>query len=584
MIESFFSQTMNVAQLLAHDRIFTTPSFQRPYSWTWNEAGKLLDDIRNAMPPSPDQPGGLYPLGPIVLLDRTWQPSEAWDRPFILPEDRAYEIIDGQQRLATVCVVLCLLRDLLNHDGAHAMAAQLDAAVRSSGEPTTALMRLYLRAHDNDWFNANLLWADAITHDAEADDESEACQRINDNRAQFLTELLEMTPESRLALADYLLHACCFIVITTNELEYGYRIYLTFNHRGLELNRAQILRAELLNEADAAIPADVRLLWDQLERTAGEQRFEDIFSHIRTMYGKSRSKQVVADNLELAAEVGGPVNYITQILAPSVTALQRIRGAAHPDVAEDDEVRARLVYLTWLRHSDWLPCALYFLQTYGDDLDLTRWFSKRLDRLAFGLQILSIGRDKRQSRFAKVTRTLREQHAADELASHLQAHLELTQRELKSIEQALRSDFHARQKQVCRMLLLRINDQLSGQLTPSPEPDVTVEHVLPRNTSDASQWVEQIPDQRERQRLAQKLGNAVLTSQKENRAAKNHDFMRKKEVFFPEGRAHRYVLTDELRPLQVWDGAQIIQRDDRLREQLNLIFDFRLGVSGSSQP
>ena len=85
-------------------------SVQRPYSWTIDEAGELLDDLLEFIDHyditeenvnNVDEP---YFLGSIVLVKRNGPNSE---------------VLDGQQRLTTLTILLAVLRDYLSEDYAN---------------------------------------------------------------------------------------------------------------------------------------------------------------------------------------------------------------------------------------------------------------------------------------------------------------------------------------------------------------------------------------------------------------------------------------------------------------------------------
>jgi uncharacterized protein with ParB-like and HNH nuclease domain len=79
---------------------FFVPPYQRPYAWTVEHAGELLDDLL-AFLGSTDEPVeelNPYFLGSIVLIKG--------DRP-------EAQIVDGQQRLITLTILLAVLRQLV---------------------------------------------------------------------------------------------------------------------------------------------------------------------------------------------------------------------------------------------------------------------------------------------------------------------------------------------------------------------------------------------------------------------------------------------------------------------------------------
>jgi uncharacterized protein with ParB-like and HNH nuclease domain len=101
---SFETQMMRIGELFSDAAVFVMPAFQRPYCWDEDTAAQLYDDISSAMlRGAQERPGRKnrqeYFLGPIIVT-----------------RERGVDgcnVIDGQQRLATLAIILALLRDAL---------------------------------------------------------------------------------------------------------------------------------------------------------------------------------------------------------------------------------------------------------------------------------------------------------------------------------------------------------------------------------------------------------------------------------------------------------------------------------------
>ena len=70
---------------------FYVPSYQRGYRWGYEEVSRLLDDVLQNGDKN-------YCLQPIVVRKR---------------EDGSYELIDGQQRLTTIYLIYCLIKEAI---------------------------------------------------------------------------------------------------------------------------------------------------------------------------------------------------------------------------------------------------------------------------------------------------------------------------------------------------------------------------------------------------------------------------------------------------------------------------------------
>ena len=104
MQKTLNAEEMPLYKVFSDDFLFTIPSVQRPYSWTSDQAGDLLDDLLDYIDHQSitkddfskiDEP---YFLGSIVLVKKG---------------ENLYEVLDGQQRLTTLTILLAVLRDYL---------------------------------------------------------------------------------------------------------------------------------------------------------------------------------------------------------------------------------------------------------------------------------------------------------------------------------------------------------------------------------------------------------------------------------------------------------------------------------------
>ena len=91
-----------IRKIFSNDFNFKIPLYQRPYSWTTDQAGELLDDLISFI--GSDTTAVVddlspYFLGSIVLIKDESRPDA--------------EIVDGQQRLTTLTILLSALRQTM---------------------------------------------------------------------------------------------------------------------------------------------------------------------------------------------------------------------------------------------------------------------------------------------------------------------------------------------------------------------------------------------------------------------------------------------------------------------------------------
>ncbi len=93
------ARAKTVKEILHSGDQYLIPFFQRSYSWERRHWERILHDL-DALSQSP--PERLHFLGPLVCTPTTHVPGE------VTP----YQLIDGQQRITTLSLILCALRDI----------------------------------------------------------------------------------------------------------------------------------------------------------------------------------------------------------------------------------------------------------------------------------------------------------------------------------------------------------------------------------------------------------------------------------------------------------------------------------------
>src|SRR3954451_21079097 len=89
-------------ELLEGSKQYQVPLYQRTYSWTKAQLQRLWEDIVKLAEDRSDDPRATHFIGSLVLA-----PSPA-NGPAGVPE---FLVVDGQQRLTTLSILLCAIRD-----------------------------------------------------------------------------------------------------------------------------------------------------------------------------------------------------------------------------------------------------------------------------------------------------------------------------------------------------------------------------------------------------------------------------------------------------------------------------------------
>ena len=569
----FTALTMSVGDLLANPFYIQAPPYQRSFSWGEQEAGKLLVDITSV--PSLDAGGdnGVYFLGAMLFIERERPQPPSRLKPWQRPQMRSLEVVDGLQRLTTLTILLCILRDLDPELPNIRVQAAIGGALGAKPHP-----RLSIGEPDEAFFLKHVRAPGATRLLPERTDLSPSQQRIVDVRDHLVAALTGYDLADRRRLAQFLLERCCIVQMVAPDIDQAHRLFEVLNARGKPLARNDILKAELLGSVPEASRPAVKALWDEAE-TRADSDFEQLFTHIRAMYRLPEGK-VISDIRAIATETGGAQPFIERVLRPSAIILDDIRSARHAGSPHSAAVGRYLRYLGWHSFADWVPPAMLWWLEKGRDADGLARFLGKLDRLAFAVRILGIGGSKRARRFGAVVAAIRNGRDLDRADSPL----ELTRQELRAVQHNLR-DLHERNAPAAKHLLMRLTEQKTGgtpfSLTPS---EVTVEHVLPRKLGANSQWRVWHPDPAERERSTESLGNLVLVTKLQNDRAGNQDLARKLDVYFNTAGAPIPAINEDLRGRSQWLAADIKAREAELIRLIEELWSFDLAKLSEPPP
>lgn len=120
-IQKIQSEDCSVASLF--QSFYAVPDYQREYVWDTDQVEQLLKDVREEMGDGPAQDAPEYFIGSIVVCPG---------------RDGVLDLIDGQQRMTTLYITLCAIRDRfaeLRAQPSSVLNSQIaDAAVDVSGE------------------------------------------------------------------------------------------------------------------------------------------------------------------------------------------------------------------------------------------------------------------------------------------------------------------------------------------------------------------------------------------------------------------------------------------------------------------
>lgn len=538
---------------------FEIPKYQRPYSWGEEQAETLVDDLLQFLAEQPDNilHADPYFLGSIVLIK-----SDNIARS---------QVVDGQQRLTTLTLLMSVLRKLAHSD----VATDLETRIFQKGNTTLLTSdksRLKIRDKDQHFFLKYIQKKDKLDELFSLKETlNDSQEKIKKNTTAIHNKLHDYNHELLARLSQFLMLGCYIVVVTTPDVDSAYRIFSVMNDRGLDLSATDILKSHItgsIPEADG-LQDNYTTKWEDIEEQVGRDNFTSLFSHIRMLEMRSKSKSnVVSDFKKEIQPEKKPKKFIDDKLVPYAKAFSEILDERFTGNEYQNEIDNSFSWLNRIDNSDWVPTAIYYISKYRQEPNRVNQFLRLLERLASVQMINRISVNYRIARYASI---LKEIDEGTELEDNSKVMLSRTEKD-NAIEQLNGPLYQIRQIRL--MVLLRLDSELSdGTATYNP-PRTTIEHVMPQNPSEGSQWKTWCPTDKEHEELVHTIGNLALLSQTKNIGANNYEFDKKKTAYFNDKEGHSaFKLTSQIIGESEWTPTIIRKRQAQLVNKLIQAWD-----------
>ena len=535
---------------------FDIPLYQRPYSWDVQHVETLLDDLNAAMERSDPKEPTPYFLGSIVIVKEEHYPQS--------------EVVDGQQRLTTLTMLLCVLRDITNKAGNSARADALNTRIYKVADEfseTSDRFRLNLRSRDRNFFQSNVQMMDSVEGFLSngSGGLEDARERIFKNVEYLYQKLIKWDEQARRDLAAYILRQCYLVVVSTSDEESAHRVFLVLNDRGLDLSHTDRLKADVISLIPESSQGDYNRQWEDIEAEDRDE-FGRLFVHIRTIYRKEKQQDTLTKEFrdhvlklkDLTPE--GAMSFVDDVLVPYAEVYNDIAKAQCESTAVDNKVNVLLSHLGRLDNFDWIPPTMAYFHRNRGNAESILSFAELLERLAYGMFIQRVNINGRIRRYAQILNLIEQ---GGELLN-ANSPLQLADSEKRDILQRLDGNIY-NQPTIPTPLLMRLNSILAdpSEGITYQRSGISIEHVLPQTPASGSQWFDWFPNEEERQKWTHRLANLVLLSRRKNPRASNYEFAVKKSEYFQKSPT-TFALTTQVISETEWTPAVLERRQQEL--------------------
>ena len=572
--------------IFSKNYLFVIPKFQRPFSWVSDNFERLFLDIYESMKNTQESEGGYF-LGSMVL----WNERE-----------NVYNVIDGQQRLASLTILLAVIRDSLQDEKfrriLHEAIFQEEDPVRRIPEverlkPWDELLEKF-RKYVYTENGTKTFLEDFRGGRIQYKDEDDPVYRMKEAIETYYRLIEEVVPEDMREeelekFVQYLFNNVYVVVIKTASFGSAIRLFNVLNTRGMPLSSIDIVKAINLEAISDTAMRDMHAdKWIDLEGELGREEFESLLSYVRMIYAKEKARKALHEEYDKLYSSGTLKKgeaffnliyeyadiYKSKVIAPEVTIRYESKANRYKVLAH--------IMRRYLPFSEWIPPLLAFYKKFYND-ELLVDFLEKLEKKAVIEWMAGFTSTERVTSFSRIIRLVEESNDPENVINRMLTYKPPEARERgrvidynkpKELEEILNSTLDRRDfyklkgGKLSKYVLLRLDMELWDLegVVPQYSGVITVEHILPRNPSPDSEWVRKF-DEKTRDEWVDMLGNLVLLSGSKNSKAANYDFRKKKKVYFSKKWTH-FRLTQEL---QKYDDWNIKTLKERHRELINRV-------------
>lgn len=546
MASDYGSETLNVTKIFGGAVAIAVPPYQRSYSWekenveqlwgdlteNWSDAGRLEPD------------GEEYFLGTIVTV------GGAIAKPSIL--------LDGQQRLATITILLCVIRDALKSLGdAGAQQAQLiddNLVYRRQGGRTHYV--LTLNSEDKEFFERAVQAGEVIRA---RDASLKSHRRILKAKSILASRLADVIAgsavEGQVALLNALwtniAESILLVNVNVDNEDDAGRVFEVLNDRGLVLSVADLMRNFLISNASDQDRMTVALHWDAL---IGRFKGTDLSAFLRHSW-VSRVEDVSKKNSYKAIRSGltasgtPSLKYVRTLEADAAT-YSMLAGNEMP--SNLSIVRRELILgFNALRARQALPLLLAVAEVYDAALDRVL---QAVNALTLQYSVTERNPNMLEGRYSSLARRVRAlagdpAQIETTVLGDLRA-LEVDRRPFGEAFVTAIIEGSAVQRYVLWEIDKAITGRAEGEVGVGGGSTVHVDHIYPQNPSEGAAW----PDADKQ--FVDRLGNLALLSGPLNQALQNRPFGEKRETYATSN----FATTSALAKKNSWSARDIEQR------------------------
>lgn len=495
---------------------YTVPRYQRDYSWTVEQWSDLWHDILQML-----EDNDSHYMGYLVLQTT---------------DDKNYQIIDGQQRLTTLCVLILAIEKMLrNLSGTEEEKQENERRAQNIHASyignldmmtLTSVNKLVLNRNNDDFYRSYLTSFVAFPKRG-----LKTSEKLLKNAFEtFCTYLSKQyaTAQELIGFLEITVNNIFFTVITVSDELNAFKVFETLNARGVQFSSSDLLKNYIFSVADTnklhgTLIEEIEAKWAHIMDILRDSQISDFLR----IYWNSTHKTVRKNQLyrTVRNEIRNP--------AQAFSLLRDLERNAHVYMALKDpydelwqrnpDIKENIGLLKLFHVSQ--PLSL-LLSAYAN-LSIKEFASllSKIVVVSFRYNVICEKNPNEQEVvYNKMALDIQRSKSFD--ANELKTTVFISDAEFEQIFAYKEFVYTSRNNQIAKYILARLEKFESGASV--DEASLTLEHILPDSPNEA-EW--HYWDELKISQYHYRLGNMTLLEYERNKDLGNRSFTEKKAAY-----------------------------------------------------
>ena len=553
-LDVFKPENLSIEQVFGNaDSFYQMPEYQRPYSWDKERVEQLWFDLVEAYKNYVEDPAvdSNYFLGSLVVVKN----------------GQGYDVIDGQQRMTTLTILFCVLRDL---DKLNLPDTRMNKVKHSIKDLLGGKERLKLTTQ----LNNQALFETSVINKI---DFQASKAKIEENRflqtAFYFKNLIEESQNSKSyyyiddlsGFIKYIFEQTTLIRVVCYDESFAIKLFTVLNDRGLDLASSDIIKAYLLQKLSEDKRSSFVEVWKRVEticKQAGES-LQMVLSLYLYYLKSGNPKKNLHEELKLELKSKEPIETILFIE-------EFAKNLSEINYDYQDKDISKLRYL---------PQSIYWKTILLAAKQVNYPFYHELKNLLVRYYYQSWIADGTSNRIKQtsfnILRMVKEGRSILDVKKEIVGNLNIYENYLLSLD---RNNIYSFKWHKPLLLAIEYYQQDDYQFI-EINKDLHTEHILPKEWKNNDlNWKDVFSDDDARKYL-NSLGNLTLLSGPKNIRASNRDYLNKKEIYNGKGLDGKtsFEITKKIMEdsPNEWNVAEIVKRKNWLINQVKEILDIK---------